>query len=93
MIKLQPGPAFTGSTTDYFAPTNWAALDAADTDIGAWTQPGALRIKNPKSKHYTLNPQPYTLHPTLSIQGLLDVSDCCSGHDCSWLRCRGNSCD
>ena len=35
VIKLEPGPVFTNSTTDFFAPANWVALDAADTDIGA----------------------------------------------------------
>jgi hypothetical protein len=26
VIRLQPGPVFSGSTTDYWAPTNWQAL-------------------------------------------------------------------
>ncbi len=34
VIRLLPGPSFTGSTTDYWAPTDWAALDAIDADLG-----------------------------------------------------------
>ena len=33
VIRLQPGPVFSGSTTDYWAPTNWMALDGGDTDL------------------------------------------------------------
>ena len=34
IIRLQAGPVFTGSTTDFWAPTNWMALDSADADLG-----------------------------------------------------------
>jgi hypothetical protein len=34
VIRLQPGPTFSGSTTDFWAPTNWMTLDAGDTDLG-----------------------------------------------------------
>ena len=34
VIRLQPGPVFSGSTTDYWAPTNWQSLDSSDTDLG-----------------------------------------------------------
>ena len=34
VIRLQPGPVFSGSTTDFWAPTNWMTLDASDADLG-----------------------------------------------------------
>jgi PQQ enzyme repeat len=34
IIRFQPGPIFSGLTNDYWAPTNWMALDGGDVDIG-----------------------------------------------------------
>jgi hypothetical protein len=34
IIRLQAGPAWTGQSTDYWAPTNWLHLDNTDTDLG-----------------------------------------------------------
>jgi hypothetical protein len=34
ILRLAPGPAFSGNSTDYYAPADWKALDDADNDIG-----------------------------------------------------------
>ncbi len=34
VIRLRPGPTFSGQSADYFAPTDWRELDASDTDLG-----------------------------------------------------------
>jgi hypothetical protein len=34
IIRLQPGPVFSGLSADYWAPTNWEFLDANDLDLG-----------------------------------------------------------
>jgi outer membrane protein assembly factor BamB len=35
VIRFQPGPIFSGSSADYWAPTNWLYLDTFDGDLGA----------------------------------------------------------
>jgi hypothetical protein len=35
VIRFQPGPIFSGSPSDYWAPTNWQSLDLIDADLGA----------------------------------------------------------
>jgi len=44
IIRLQAGPIFSGSPTDYWAPTNWLSLDNGDTDLGGC---GAVLIDVP----------------------------------------------
>jgi hypothetical protein len=34
VIRFAKGPAFSGGTVDFFAPTNWPSLDDADLDLG-----------------------------------------------------------
>ncbi len=34
VIRLGAGPVFSNATADYFASTDWKALDAGDVDIG-----------------------------------------------------------
>ncbi|TMP93052.1 MAG: hypothetical protein E6L08_06885 [Verrucomicrobia bacterium] len=35
VIRFQSGPIFSGSPSDYWAPTNWQSLDQSDADLGA----------------------------------------------------------
>jgi hypothetical protein len=35
VIRLQPGPVFSGDSADYWTPTNWVSLDQMDADMGA----------------------------------------------------------
>jgi hypothetical protein len=35
VIRFQPGPIFSGNTSDYWAPTNWLQLDGGDVDLGS----------------------------------------------------------
>jgi hypothetical protein len=44
VIRLRAGPVFSGSPTDYWAPTNWFSLDNTDTDLGGC---GAVLIDVP----------------------------------------------
>ena len=46
IIRFQPGPVFSNLTNDYWAPTNWLALDQKDADLGG---SGALIVDVPGS--------------------------------------------
>jgi cell division septation protein DedD len=35
VIRFQPGPVFSGNTSDYWVPTNWQSLDGQDADLGS----------------------------------------------------------
>jgi outer membrane protein assembly factor BamB len=34
VIRLGPGPTYSGAAADYYAPSNWAQLDQLDLDLG-----------------------------------------------------------
>jgi hypothetical protein len=51
IIRFQTGPVFSGQTADYWAPTNWVALDNSDTDIGG---SGPLLVDVPGAKPSSL---------------------------------------
>jgi outer membrane protein assembly factor BamB len=34
VIRFQPGPVFSGNTSDYWVPENWLDLDGTDLDLG-----------------------------------------------------------
>lgn len=44
VIRFQPGPIFSGSPADYWAPVNWLSLDNQDGDLGS---SGALLVDVP----------------------------------------------
>ncbi len=44
VIRLGPGATFSGQPADYFAPSNWLQLDAADLDLGG---SGAVLVNVP----------------------------------------------
>ena len=44
IIRLQPGPIFSGLTSDYWAPLNWKSLDGGDVNLGG---SGALLVDVP----------------------------------------------
>jgi hypothetical protein len=35
ILRLSPGPTFSGATADYYAPSGWLSLDTADLDLGS----------------------------------------------------------
>jgi hypothetical protein len=51
VIRFLPGPIFTGSPSDYWAPTNWLSLDNGDTDLGG---SGPLLVDVPGATPFNL---------------------------------------
>jgi hypothetical protein len=51
VIRFQPGPIFSGNTSDYWAPTNWLQLDNGDTDLGGC---GPLLVDVPGATPHSL---------------------------------------
>jgi hypothetical protein len=51
VIRLRPGPTFSGQPADYFAPTDWRDLDATDTDLGG---SGPILIEVPGARPASL---------------------------------------
>lgn len=47
VVRLQPGPRFSSSEKDFFAPSNWKELDRTDTDLGG-TAPVLVRVPGAK---------------------------------------------
>lgn len=43
VLRLSPGPTFSGKMADFFAPSNWQDLDQSDTDLGG-SQPVILDV-------------------------------------------------
>lgn len=62
ILKLAPGPSFSGAAADYYAPSNWLSLDNSDTDIGT---AGALPF-DVGAAHYVV---------TLGKDGRLHLAD------------------
>jgi len=62
ILKLAPGPSFSGASADFYAPSNWKLLDDGDTDIGT---AGALPF-DVGSAHYVA---------TLGKDGRLHLAD------------------
>ncbi len=65
VLRLTAGPVFSGATTDFFAPSNWKALDDGDVDLGGT---GPVLIDLPGST-------PSTLTVALGKNGVLYVLD------------------
>jgi hypothetical protein len=65
VIRLQPGPVFSNNSADFWAPTNWMALDSADADLGGsapvlfdvpGANPSALILQTGKDRNaYLIN--------------------------------------
>ena len=47
VIRLQPGPKFSGNAKDFFTPENWKDLDDSDVDIGG-TAPLLIKVAGNK---------------------------------------------
>jgi hypothetical protein len=53
LLRLQPGPVWSGKTNDYFAPDDWPCLDNADKDLGG-SNPVLFDIPGATPAHYVM---------------------------------------
>ena len=51
IIRLRPGPTFSGRSVDYFTPADWRELDDTDTDLGG---SGPLLLEVPGARPSSL---------------------------------------
>ena len=80
ILRLQPGPIWSGQTTDYWAPDDWPCLDNGDVDVGG-SSPVLVDLPGGSSQHLVV---------ALGKDGKMYVADRTNlggvGHDVATLQ-------